>query len=352
MKRVLLSLSLVTIVGGTAAYVSLCRETTPTQPVKAAANAVRTPVAAPGTVEPVSEEIRIGAEISGKLRSVNVDEGQRISRGQVVAVIENDEYHARLAAAEAQLAKGKAELERVNNGSRTEERLEAQASIKEADAIVRNSSAQLERRRRLFEAGDISKEEYERAQRELQVAQARYDAVVQRHAFVDAKARHEDVARAEAEIRLAEASIAEARALLEKTIIKSPITGIVLRRHLRGGETVIGSTGAGATPVLTVADTSTLRVRVEIDETDVGRIHPGQKAWMRADAFGERKFSGTVIRVGEILGRKKIKTEEPTEKVDTKVLEVLVQLEPGTPLKPGLRMDTFIESDSSSTTLK
>ena len=79
-------------------------------------------------------------------------------------------------------------------------------------------------------------------------------------------------------------------------------------------------------------------------------FEPGQQGL--ADAFGERKFSGTVIRVGEILGRKKIKTEEPTEKVDTKVLEVLVQLEPGTPLKPGLRMDTFIESDSSSTTLK
>lgn len=154
-------------------------------------------IAAPGRVEPASEEIKVGAEVSGKLHSVLVEEGDRVARGQVIATLENSDYKARLASAEASLANRKAELERIQNGSRREERLEAAAVIKETEAVVKNAESQLARRQKLHQDGDISREEMERAERELQVAKAKYEAVVQRHAFVDAKARHEDVAKAQ-----------------------------------------------------------------------------------------------------------------------------------------------------------
>jgi HlyD family secretion protein len=302
-------------------------------------------IAAPGRVEPASEEINVGAEISGKLRSVLVEEGDRVARGQVIAMLENSEYKARLASAEAQLAHRQAELERITNGSRNEERAEAFAAIKEAEAVVKNVQSQLVRRQKLHQDGDISREEMERADRELQVAQAKYEAVAQRHAFVDAKARHEDIAKAKAEIQLAEANIAEARAMLAKTIIRAPLSGTILRKHLKSGETVIGSTGATNTPVVTLADTSVLRVRVDVDETDVAKLQTGQKAYVCADAYGEKRFHGSVLRIGEILGKKNIRTDEPSEKVDTKILEVLLALEPNSQLKPGLRVDAFINAE-------
>src|SRR5271170_3541588 len=83
-------------------------------------------IAAPGRVEAVSEEIRVSSELSGRLRSVPVEEGDRIRKGQVLAQIENEDYFARVAAAEATLAQRQAELLRVVNGARSQERRAAE----------------------------------------------------------------------------------------------------------------------------------------------------------------------------------------------------------------------------------
>src|SRR5713226_6550844 len=88
-------------------------------------------IAGPGRVEPVSEEVRVGAEIRGKLKAVRVEEGDRVRKGQIVAILENDDYMAQCASAEAQLRQRQAELRRVVNGARAEERREAQAAVKE-----------------------------------------------------------------------------------------------------------------------------------------------------------------------------------------------------------------------------
>jgi hypothetical protein len=69
---------------------------------------------------------------------------------------------------------------------------------------------------------------------------------------------------------------------------------------------------------------------------------PGQPAWVTADAYGDRRFEGTVVRVANLLGRKNISTEEPTEKVDTRVLETLIELNADAHLPVGLRVDAFI----------
>jgi HlyD family secretion protein len=81
---------------------------------------------------------------------------------------------------------------------------------------------------------------------------------------------------------------------------------------------------------------------VDVDETDVSKVRAGQKAYVTADAFGKQKFWGRVVRVGQQLGPKNVRTDEPTEKVDTKILETLVELDPDVRLPDGLRVDAFI----------
>jgi multidrug resistance efflux pump len=95
-------------------------------------------------------------------------------------------------------------------------------------------------------------------------------------------------------------------------------------------------------PIVTIADRSAVRVRVDVDEVDVGKIALGQRAYATADAFHGLRFWGRVVRVGKILGRKNIHTDAPAERVDTQVLEVLVELEDGRELPIGLRVQTFI----------
>src|SRR5271170_2995821 len=101
-------------------------------------------VAGPGTVEPVSEDIKLGSELSGKLKSVNVDEGDRIRKGQVLAVLENDDYLAELASATAEVQEKEAALRKVVNGARDQERSEASASVRAAEAVMKNAQASLE----------------------------------------------------------------------------------------------------------------------------------------------------------------------------------------------------------------
>jgi ABC exporter DevB family membrane fusion protein len=301
-----------------------------------------TVVAGPGRVEALSEEVRISAQIGGRLESVLVEENDRVQAGQVVAVIEHADYQARVASAEAALRLREADARRVHNGARDQERRDAAATLREAEAILDNAKVDVQRRRDLFKEAVISRSELDKGEEQIGVAQARVDSARERLSLLEAGSREEDRARADADVALARAALEEARAVLAKTIIRSPIDGVVLKKHRRIGESV---STQFESPIVTIADRSRVRVRVDVDETDVARLRVGQPAYVTADAFGDRRFAGRVVRVGQVLGRKTVRTEEPTERVDTKVLETLVELDGGAELPLGLRVQAFIGAE-------
>ena len=214
---------------------------------------------APGRVEPVSEEINVSAEIGGKLQAVPVEEGSEVRRGRLIALLESGDYRARVASAEAQVVQKEAELRRVINGARDPERREALAAVLEAEALMEQARTEMERRRSLFRTGDTTREEAERAERQYQVAKSRHEAAAQRHGLITDEAREEDRAKAEADVALARALLDEARARFEKTLIRSPITGVVLRKHLKSGEGVSTSWTRGRS--FTSASASTIPSR-------------------------------------------------------------------------------------------
>lgn len=341
MRRNLLYLIiiLVLITGTIKVYFQLSPspDTAVSVPVRAEAkNEIR--VAAAGLVEPVSEEIQLGAEIAGTLQSVTVEEGDIVKQGQIIAVIDNEDYLAQVAAAEARLYQKEVELTRLLNGARTEERREADAAVQEAKTILDQASREKDRRQKLYADGVISREEVDRAEREHDVATARLAAARERFSLVDNEAREEDRLRAEAEVKLQRAQLAEAKARLSKTIIRAPLSGTVLRKYIQTGELV-----APGSVIVTVGDLTVLHVRADIDETDVNKVSTGQQAYVVAEAYPNKKFRGQIVRLGHSLGKKNIRTERPGERLDTKVLEALVKLDEGADLPVGLRVDVFIE---------
>ena len=221
---------------------------------------------------------------------------------------------------------------------------------------VEQAKREVERREKLYASGDVSREELERTKRDLETAQKQSNAMREKYNVVNADARKDDLHKADtaillaenqaneydAMIREAEARVKTAQANLDKTIVRAPISGVVLRKRLKDGESV--STDS-ATGIVTIADVSALRVRVDLDETDVAKVRENQAAYITADAFGDRKFAAKVIKIGQILGRKNFRTERPTEKVDTKILEILLELEKGQSLPLGLRVDAFISAN-------
>ena len=90
--------------------------------------------------------------------------------------------------------------------------------------------------------------------------------------------------------------------------------GVVAVGLFKAGESL---TTAFHSPIVTLGDTAGLRVRVDVDEADIGKIRVGQRAYVSAQAYGEQKFWGRVVRISQMLGKKNIRTEEPTERIDT-----------------------------------
>ena len=297
-------------------------------------------VAAAGRVEPYGEEVRLASELDGRLKGVLVEEGDRVRAGQVVAELDNGDFVARVSLAKATIAEREAAVERLVNGSRKQERSEQRAAVREAEAVVENARVERDRRQQLLDRGAISRTEFDTTDREYRVSVARLEAVRERQSLVDDQTRPEDLARARAELAAARARLDEAEALLAKTIIRSPIDGVVLRKKLKTGESV---SSKGEPPILTLGELAKLRVRVDVDEHDVAKVALNQASWVTAPAYGDRKFTGRVVHIGQALGRKNVRTDEPTERVDVKILETLVELDPGQQLPVGLRVDAFIQ---------
>jgi HlyD family secretion protein len=297
-------------------------------------------IAAPGRIEPVGEERDIAAELRGRLAAVLVDEGDKVEEGQILAEIVDGEYRARVAAMRGLVAVREAELARAIAGTRAQERREASAMVREAQSILDQARLDLARREPLASQGHVSREALDRSRSDVAAAEARLRARRERADLLEAGSRSEDVAIARALLDQAYGQLAEAEAYLEKTRVRSPIAGVVLHRFKRAGE---GVSDQPPTPIVKIGDVSELRVRVDVDETDVGRVAVGQRAFVTADAWPGRRFQGTVIRVGQRLGRKTLRTDDPTERNDTKVLETLVALDPAEIALPtGLRVDAFI----------
>jgi HlyD family secretion protein len=272
-----------------------------------------------------------------------VDEGDAIRKGQVLAVLVNDDYHAAVLAAQATLADRQANLEKTLNGARRQERAEALAAVRETETNVSNAAAEMERRQGLYEKGVVSREETESYENRYKVAKARYEEALQHYQLIDAEARPEDVEMARAAVRLTQADLNQNEARYEKSFIRAPLDGVILRRHHRAGEIVVSS-AINPDPVFTLGDCRVLRVRVDVDESDVAQLRLGARAYVTARTFGERKFWGQVVQIGEQLGKKNVQTDEPAEHVDKKILETLVQLEAGHELPVGLRVDGYIEA--------
>jgi HlyD family secretion protein len=302
-------------------------------------------VAAAGRVEAASETVEIGAEVSGRLADVLVDEGADVQPGQVLARLDAADYRARVRSAEARVAVSDAELARLINGARAEDRREAEAQRAHAQAALDQAETEVTRRQGLLRDGVISQEEFERALRDAKLARARLTEATERSQSVSASARQDELARARASVALAAAQLDEARAMLAKTELRAPQSGRIIRRHRRAGELV--SPERGQALVFELADLSQLRVRADVDETDVARVSVGQRVYVSADAFGDRRFAGRVVRIGEALGKKNIRTDEPAEKKDAKVLETLIDLDAGVKLPLGLRVDVFISPSSA-----
>lgn len=205
----------------------------------------------------------VSAKIPGRLAFLNVSEGSRVKKGDVIARLDNADYAAAAGEAEAQVASAKATL------------IETQA---DRDQLQRD----YQRMRDIEAQGPnlVSPQDVENAQSKAKQGDAR-------------------VAAQQARVDAAAAALRVAQANLENTYIRAPFSGTVLRKEAEVGEVVAPSVGGGLTrgAVVTMADLATLEVEVDVNEAYIARIQSGQQARITLDAYPDTSFRGAVRQI-------------------------------------------------------
>lgn len=217
-------------------------------------------VTATGAIEPINQ-VDIGVEVSGTIERVQVDFNDHVKAGQVLAELDTSKLNAQVLQASAAVKSARAKV------------LRARADIKLAESKL----AQLQKARELTGGKVPSQQEIDAGEAALAVARA------------DEESALAEVSRAEADLAFNETN-------LSKAIIRSPISGIVLARHVEPGQTVAASL---QTPVLfTIAqDLTRMELHVDVDEADFGKIGKGQEATFTVDAYPDRIFQAKVTEV-------------------------------------------------------
>jgi multidrug resistance efflux pump len=263
-------------------------------------------------------------ELTEYYRQFWLKKDKEIRVGQVVARLDCHDIENVIAADNAAVEGSIQIRKRLMHGGREEERQAAAAETSAAHSVQVQAQLQFDRMSKLQKDGVVSRDDLDRARRDLEVASSTLNAAEQREMLAKATPLKEEVARADADVLAAEEKARVDKARLGKCSITAPLSGTVLRVISKAGETVSTIT---RTPIISLSDTSQLCVRAEVDERDIGRVSTGQKVQIVVDAYPDKKFYGRVKRIGELMGRKAVRSGDPSEKSDRDVLDVIVELD-------------------------
>lgn len=312
-------------------------------------------VAASGVVEASTENIAVGAALSGLVLEVYVPSdqvGTHVSAGQPLFRVDDRHLRAQLKVASAQLSSAEARLAKLRLQPRPEELPPSLAKVKSATANTARLADQFERAKRLFERQAVAQDEfvvrereYEAATYEQARAQAEYD-------LIKAGAWQPDIEIAEAAISEARAQMEQVKTEIDRATVVSPVNGVVLQVNVRAGERISERENKA---LVVLGDISTYHVRVDIDERDIARFQRGTPA----QAFPRGQTTHAIAmhfkRVEPFVVPKQSLTGENTERVDTRVLQVLYAIETDTlktePVYVGQQLDVFIDVGPTEQTL-
>lgn len=297
-------------------------------------------VAGNGIIEPADRETKVASQIAGRIAKVDVVEGQHVEQGAPLAELESAAEKAALDAAEGDLAGARADLLRTARGLRKEDVDAIVADTEAVKARSEQSQTSFERTQKLAQTGAATPDELDRAQKQAEADKRSLESAEAKRKAAIAGSRSEDVLLAQAKVSAAAARRDQAKATLERLTIRAPITGEVLAVKFRAGEYY---SPAGQDPLVIMGDTSKLRVRMDVDERDVAKVQVGAKAFATLNAYPGRRVPGAVVEVGKRMGRKNVRTDDPTERIDTKILEVVIELSDKQGLWPGLRVVSYVD---------
>jgi HlyD family secretion protein len=289
-----------------------------------------------------AHKIEVAAKVVGKVKWIGVDKGDRVTEGQVLVRLEDDEYQAQLLQAQGNLVSLRAKLAEATNGSRPEEVAAALSNVRTAQSDLDNAKVTLDRNKLLLKDRVV-------AQQVVDDAQGRYDNALHRVAslqktyeLVKLGPRQEEIDSLRGQVDQARGALGYAETNLANTVIRAPVTGTILERAVEKGEFVttsfVGDRGAKGY-VVSLADLNDLEVELDIAQNDFAKLHSGQHGTVTTDAFPDRKYDGFIKEISPEANRQKA-----TVQVKVKVTQ------PDSYLRPEMNASVAFVSDAQPTT--
>jgi HlyD family secretion protein len=301
---------------------------------------------APGRVEPSGGEVRIGAQVPGRVAEVLVAANDKVAAGDLLVRLEDDDLVPRVHAAAAEVAVRKRERDSAEAiGKPAQDRRSAEDTLANAErqlAQAREDQDRVTKQRRAGSGTDADVDKVRDA-----TEKARERLLQARDGLRKALAAEglPPPTRPEVALTAARADLSLAEAALEKTRIRAATAGTVLQVSAKAGETIAPSPEIA---LLVMGNLSSLRVRAELEERDLGKVRVGQAAVVRSDAFPGKDFEGKVTFLAQSLGPSRLGQRGPRKPVEVDVLEVLIELAGNPPLLPGMRVDVFVRNDATA----
>jgi multidrug resistance efflux pump len=304
-------------------------------------------IAGDGVVEPADRETKLGANVAGQIGKIFVKEGDQVKVGEALLQLENSVETAELAVAQADYETARTDYAKTLHGLRPEDVEAAIADTGAAQAKLDDAKANLARVLKLEQHGAATKEELEKARNQAAADLNAYKSSAAKRRAAVTGSRVEDIEEAKERVDAAGAKVEQAKARLERLTIRSPLDGKILYLLYRPGEYYNPNNPASTDPLFVVGDLTVLRARIDVDERDIAHLHLNASAYVVADGFPGRRFPGRVVEIGSRMGRKNVRTDDPTTRIDTKILEVVLLLEGTKDLIPGLRVTGYIDTGTS-----
>jgi HlyD family secretion protein len=311
-KKILIGVGIVVILGGVAyANVKFKRNSgieVTTEAIKK--RRLEAIVNASGKIQP-KRDVNISADTMGRVTDLAVDEGYRVTKGQFLLQIDPRNLRTAVQRTEASLQAAKSQVEQLR------------VSIESAKVALKQSEDAYTRQQNLWKGGLTTRETLERAENDFKMRQA------------DLRSQEQQLRTQELRMQSESATAESARYDLSKVRIESPINGIVTRRNIEEGETVvIGTMNNAGTVLLTIADMSVIQAEVEVDETDIPSVKMGQPAKVTIDALPGQSFTGKVTEIGNSpiqtgTGQQSSSTQATNFKVVVTLDKEIAEVRPG-----------------------
>jgi HlyD family secretion protein len=332
MKKILLIVLAVVVAAGMVGFIAYKRQSGYTKVLTAtlARQDLSTIVSGTGQIKPKTY-VNVGATSFGRITRLLVKEGDHVTKGQVIATVENVQPDANVQAQKATIDAAKTDIASFIAAEKT-----AEANVEHAKADLEQKRLDWERAQSLFAAGILAKQDFDAKKAAYDTDVASLDQAV---AGLNQAKAQTDSARGHLQTQVA--TLRSSQDALDKTVSVAPFDGIVTNLPVREGETVVvGIQNAEGSTLMTLADMSVVTAEVKVDETDIVNVQIGQSADISVDALPGKVFKGHVTLVGDqaLLRSTGMATSQSTSGTEeAKDFKVVVTLDaPSSDLRPGL----------------